>query len=51
MAMFRASKLVRSNTCNSFISATGRLGLETLKMRSLQLIDEIEAVAIPQNSY
>lgn len=35
-----------------FISATQRLGLETLKMRSLQLIDQpIEAVALPQNSY
>ncbi|MEH2123754.1 GTPase HflX [Nostoc sp.] len=35
-----------------FISATQHLGLETLKMRSLQLIDErVEAVAVPQNSY
>jgi len=35
-----------------FISATKRLGLETLKVRSLQLIDEpIEAIAVPQNSY
>lgn len=35
-----------------FISATQRLGLETLKMRSLQLIDEpMEAIAVPQNSY
>ncbi|MDZ8065955.1 MAG: GTPase HflX [Nostoc sp. DedQUE08] len=35
-----------------FISATQRLGLETFKMRSLQLIDErVEAVAVPQNSY
>lgn len=35
-----------------FISATERLGLETLKMRSLQLIDEpVQAVAVPQNSY
>ncbi|QIR35419.1 GTPase HflX [Tolypothrix sp. PCC 7910] len=35
-----------------FISATERLGLETLKMRSLQLIDKpLEAIAIPQNSY
>jgi GTPase len=34
-----------------FISATQRLGLETLKVRSLQLIDEsIGAIAIPQNS-
>ncbi|MFN6497188.1 MAG: GTPase HflX [Nostoc sp. DedQUE01] len=35
-----------------FISATERLGLETLKVRSLQLIDEkFEPVAVPQNSY
>ncbi|MBG1241953.1 GTPase HflX [Nostoc sp. NZL] len=35
-----------------FISATQRLGLETLKMRSLQLIDEpMKAIAVPQNSY
>ncbi|OUL36108.1 GTPase HflX [Nostoc sp. T09] len=35
-----------------FISATHHLGLETLKMRSLQLIDEpMEAIAVPQNSY
>jgi GTPase len=35
-----------------FISATQRLGLETLKVRSLQLIDQtVEAVAVPQNSY
>lgn len=35
-----------------FISATERLGLETLKVRSLQLIDErVEAIAVPQNSY
>lgn len=35
-----------------FISATQRLGLETLKMRSLQLIDEpVKAIAVPQNSY
>ncbi|WP_306557908.1 hypothetical protein [Nostoc sp. 'Peltigera malacea cyanobiont' DB3992] len=40
-----------------FISATQGLGLETLKMRSLQLIDEpvkamLEAQnAVPQNSY
>ncbi|BAY99253.1 GTP-binding protein HSR1-related protein [Tolypothrix tenuis PCC 7101] len=35
-----------------FISAIERLGLETLKMRSLQLIDKpLEAIAIPQNSY
>ncbi|BAY78122.1 GTP-binding protein HSR1-related protein [Nostoc linckia NIES-25] len=35
-----------------FISATERLGLETLKLRSLQLIDErFEPVAVPQNSY
>ncbi|BAY06902.1 GTPase HflX [Calothrix sp. NIES-2098] len=35
-----------------FISATERLGLETLKMRSLKLIDEpIEAISVPQNSY
>ncbi|MEA5623764.1 GTPase HflX [Nostoc sp. UHCC 0251] len=35
-----------------FISATQRLGLETLKMRSLQLIDEpVQAIAVPQNSY
>jgi GTPase len=35
-----------------FISATQRLGLETLKMRSLQLIDNPqEAIALPQNSY
>jgi GTPase len=35
-----------------FISATERLGLETLKQHLLQLIDEpIEAVAVPQNSY
>ncbi|MDZ8186298.1 MAG: hypothetical protein RMX96_15780 [Nostoc sp. ChiSLP02] len=35
-----------------FISATERLGLETLKLRSLQLIDEkFESVAVPQNSY
>lgn len=35
-----------------FISATERLGLETLKMRSLQLIDEpVKAIAVPQNSY
>jgi GTP-binding protein HflX len=34
-----------------FISATGRLGLETLKQRSLQLIDEpIAAVAVTQKS-
>jgi GTP-binding protein HflX len=35
-----------------FISATERLGLETLKMRSLQLIDEaVAAIAVPQKSY
>jgi GTP-binding protein HflX len=35
-----------------FISATQHLGLETLKMRSLQLIDEpVKAIAVPQNSY
>lgn len=35
-----------------FISATHHLGLETLKMRSLQLIDEpMEAISVPQNSY
>ncbi|MCG6137563.1 MAG: GTPase HflX [Nostoc sp. LLA-1] len=35
-----------------FISATKRLSLETLKMRSLQLIDKpFEAIAFPQNSY
>ncbi|MBW4452327.1 MAG: GTPase HflX [Nostoc indistinguendum CM1-VF10] len=40
-----------------FISASQRLGLETLKMRSLQLIDErVKAMpeaqnAVPQNSY
>ncbi|NDJ22058.1 GTPase HflX [Nostoc sp. B(2019)] len=35
-----------------FISATQRLGLETLKVRSLQLIDEpVKAIAVPQNSY
>ncbi|OUL19680.1 GTPase HflX [Nostoc sp. 106C] len=35
-----------------FISATHHLGLETLKMRSLQLIDEpMETSAVPQNSY
>jgi GTP-binding protein HflX len=35
-----------------FISATQRLGLETLRVRSLQLIDEpVEAIAVPQNSY
>ncbi|WP_445633926.1 GTPase HflX [Nostoc sp. DSM 114161] len=35
-----------------FISATESLGLETLKVRSLQLIDErFEPVAVPQNSY
>ncbi|BDI17645.1 GTPase HflX [Nostoc cf. commune SO-36] len=35
-----------------FISATQRLGLETLKMRSLQLIDEpMKTIAVPQNSY
>ncbi|MHC5737586.1 GTPase HflX [Nostoc sp.] len=35
-----------------FISATQHLGLETLKMRSLQLIDEpMKTIAVPQNSY
>lgn len=35
-----------------FISATERLGLETLKLRSLQLINEtFEPIAVPQNSY
>jgi len=35
-----------------FISATQHLGLEALKMRSLQLIDEpVKAIAVPQNSY
>ncbi|MBE9208886.1 GTPase HflX [Nostoc sp. LEGE 06077] len=35
-----------------FISATERLGLETLKQHLLQLIDEpVEAVAVTQNSY
>jgi len=40
-----------------FISATQHLGLENLKMRSLQLIDErVKAMpeaqnAVPQNSY
>jgi GTPase len=35
-----------------FISATQHLGLETLKMRSLQLIDEpVKAITVPQNSY
>ncbi len=35
-----------------FISATQRLGLETLKMRSLQLINEpVKAIAVQQNSY
>ncbi|MBD2530788.1 GTPase HflX [Nostoc flagelliforme FACHB-838] len=35
-----------------FISASQRLGLETFKMRSLQLIDErVKAIAVPQNSY
>ncbi|MBU7582947.1 MAG: GTPase HflX [Nostoc sp. TH1S01] len=34
-----------------FISATERLGLETLKQHLLQLIDEAMEVAVPQNSY
>ncbi|MBN3958093.1 GTPase HflX [Nostoc sp. NMS8] len=35
-----------------FISATQHLGLETLKVRSLQLIDEpMKTIAVPQNSY
>jgi GTPase len=35
-----------------FISATEKLGLETLKQHLLQLIDEpVEAIAVPQNSY
>ncbi|MBC1220225.1 GTPase HflX [Nostoc sp. UCD121] len=35
-----------------FISATQHLGLEALKVRSLQLIDEpVKAIAVPQNSY
>jgi len=35
-----------------FISATQRLGLETLKARSLQLVDEpLEAIVVSQNSY
>ncbi|MBD2195828.1 MULTISPECIES: GTPase HflX [Calothrix] len=35
-----------------FISATQHLGLETLKRRSLELIDEpTESITIPQNSY
>ncbi|MDZ4877046.1 MAG: GTPase HflX [Chroococcidiopsis cubana SAG 39.79] len=34
-----------------FVSATQRLGLETLKLRSLQLIEEsVEAIALAQNS-
>ncbi|MFN6473853.1 MAG: hypothetical protein RMY36_029850 [Nostoc sp. SerVER01] len=44
--------LVGVQTEDVFISATERLGLETLKVRSLQLIDErFEPVAVPQNSY
>ncbi|MBE8970320.1 GTPase HflX [Nostocales cyanobacterium LEGE 12452] len=35
-----------------FISATQHLGLEALKVRSLQLIDEpVQAIPVPQNSY
>lgn len=35
-----------------FISATKGLDLETLKVRSLQLIDErVKPIAVPQNSY
>ncbi|MEO0014293.1 MAG: GTPase HflX, partial [Cyanobacteriota bacterium] len=34
-----------------FISATKRLGLETLKRRSLELIDKpVESIAVSQNS-
>jgi GTPase len=34
-----------------FISATKRLGLDTLKMRSLELIDQsVESIAVSQNS-
>ncbi|MDZ8239851.1 MAG: hypothetical protein RMZ69_22320 [Nostoc sp. ChiQUE01a] len=39
--------LVGVQTEDVFISATERLGLETLKVRSLQVIDEpVEAIAI-----